>query len=624
MNSINEANQEKQVGALEVLKEQATSLPHHPGVYIMRDEAKQVIYVGKAKDLRARVKTYFLGGDGRAQIEFLLRRIATLETIVTESENQAFVLERDLIAKYKPRYNIRLKDDKAYLSIRIDKSQPWPRLELVRKVENDGARYFGPYTFSYELRSLLDIVKRVVPLRTCTDTVFYNRQRPCLEYQIKRCAGPCCLPVERHQYMDWIKQAISILEGKTGTLIKELTKEMEAAANDLDFENAALLRDRIAILESAKLGQSCISSGGEDRDCFNIYREEGLLALSVLRVRFGHVSDNVNYGFSQVGVSNEEIIESAIEQFYDSGRDIPEEIIVPQELSNASILEEALSKKRGLVCHINVPQKGIKQRLLGLAELNARQYFEGKFNAESRNVEISRQMARLFGLKQVPRRVECIDISNLQGSDIVGAIVVFYDGEPDKRSYRKYTISFQDKPDDFAAMHEVVARRLKRGAETGDLPDLIIIDGGPGQLAKAVAARDELGINLEIISLAKERVSFRGKKGTAGSPVKPERVYLERPGDPIVLEPTDTVTHFMQRIRDEAHRFVITFHRQKRGKRVLSSVLDNISGLGPERRLRLFKAFGSIAKIREASSEEIAKAGRMPQSIAEKVKAAVC
>ncbi|MCB0337110.1 MAG: excinuclease ABC subunit C, partial [Bdellovibrionales bacterium] len=298
------------------LKAKVADFPTLPGVYLMRDREGDVIYVGKAKSLRTRVKSYFAGGDGRFQIEFLLRRIHDIENIVTDSEEQAFILERDLITKYKPRYNIRLKDDKAFLSIRIDEDDPWPRLELVRRVESDGARYFGPYTYSYELKTVMDVIKKVVPLRTCSNTVFFNRQRPCLEYQIKRCAGPCCLEVDADDYRRWVKQAISILEGKTAPIVKQLTTIMERASDELRFEDAALYRDRIQILENFSEGLKFVSTGGENRDVFALYREEGLATLSVLQVRNGRISGNSNYSFSNVAVSSEEVLESALEQYY--------------------------------------------------------------------------------------------------------------------------------------------------------------------------------------------------------------------------------------------------------------------------------------------------------------------
>ncbi|MCB0311512.1 MAG: excinuclease ABC subunit UvrC, partial [Bdellovibrionales bacterium] len=537
------------------LRKEVTNFPKLPGVYLMRDAGKQVIYVGKAKDLRSRVKSYFAGGDGRSQIEFLLKRIETIEFVVTENEDQAFVLERDLINRHKPRYNIRLKDDKAFLSVRLDENAEWPRLELVRRVEADGARYFGPFSFSYELRNLLEIVKRVVPLRTCSNTVFYNRQRPCLEYQIKRCAGPCCLAVKPEDYRDWVKQAVSILEGKTTELERELKQQMERASEELRFEDAAVLRDRINTLQHFRSGRPITSNFSEDRDVFALYREERLATLAVLQVRLGRISNSLNFAFTDVTIPDSEVLQSALEQFYSGGREIPEEIIVPCEIPEKDFLRTRLEEQRQAKVDLVVPQRGIKFRLLGLANVNAKQHFIGRYDAETRYMEVAKALAVKCSLPQIPRRIECVDISNLQGSDIVGALVSFFDGVPDKSSYRRYKISLSSKPDDFASIYEVVQRRLRRGKQDGDLPDLIIIDGGAQQLAKALQARDVEDLRLDFIALAKSRLKPDTAQGK--SQRTPERIFVANQPDPIALAPDSELSHFLERIRDEAHRYVI-------------------------------------------------------------------
>jgi excinuclease ABC subunit C len=600
----------------ERLEAKVEALPQLPGVYLMRSDGQEVIYVGKAVNLRARVRSYLRGGDGRAQIEFLLRRLFDLEVIVTENENQAFILERDLIARYKPRYNIRLKDDRAYFSIRLDRRSPWPRLEVVRKIENDGAEYFGPYSSGYDMRNLLEVIKRTVPLRTCSNTVFYNRTRPCLEYQIKRCAGPCCLEVDADQYQDWISQAVAILEGKSDGVKRSLTVAMERAAEELRFEDAAELRDRIDALTSAKESAPFVTPGLESRDAFALFREEQLAAVAVLIVRSGRIIDSVQYTFEDIRIDDGDLIEAVISQFYEQGREIPDEILCSQEPSNSELLTHVLTTKAARSVTVIVPQRGLKARFMGLAELNAQQHFVATFNAEQRYQEIARALATRCSLKQIPRRIEVIDISNFQGSDIVGALVCFTDGEPDKSAYRKYKISQQGKPDDFASIHEVVSRRLRRGAAEGDLPDLLIIDGGPPQLRSAHAARDELGLSLEIISLAKERELKRAR--LPKKEIRPERLYTNPEGVAIELATDDPLTHFVARMRDEVHRFVITFHRKTRSKRVFRSQLDEIAGLGPEKRTRLLAHFGSTAAIARADIEEVARVGRMPKTLAEK------
>jgi excinuclease ABC subunit C len=583
----------------------------------MRDESRAVLYVGKAKVLRERLKTYFTGGDGRYQIEYLIKRVTGFETIVTQSEEQAFLLERDLITKYKPRYNIRLKDDKSYLSIRIDERAEWPRLELVRRPENDGATYYGPYAFSGELRNLLEVIKKVIPLRSCSDAVLYNRQRPCLEYQIKRCCAPCCEPVSQEEYRDLLKQAVAILEGKSAGTIKQLTQRMETAAEALRFEEAAAWRDRIDTLSNFQAGHSLVTFRGENRDVFGMVREGDQAAVCVLLVRHGRISESKPFILLDVQVSDEELIEGVVQQYYEGGREIPCEVIVPRELENGSLIEAGLSSKRGGKVSLVYPQRGSKARLLSMAELNAQHAFAGSRTQESEWDKVAEGLREVLALRQSPRRVECVDISNFQGSDTVGAIVVFFDGVADKSAYRRYNLSHQDTPNDFASMYEVVSRRLKRGAEENNLPDLLVIDGGAGQLSMALQARDDLKLGVEIVALAKMRTESEVQ--SAHVQRKPERLYVPGREEPILLEEGDRVTRFLSRIRDEVHRFVITFHRDKRAKRVFRTRLDDISGVSDEMRRRLLSHFKTVDAIEQSRAEDVAKIGRMPLRLAERV-----
>ena len=602
---------------IDLLRRQALNVCEEPGVYLMRDDQGTVIYVGKAKSLRARLKTYFTGGDGRYQIEFLLRRMVSFETIVTQTEEQAFLLERDLIGKYKPRYNILLKDDKAYYSIRIDERVEWPRLELVRRTPNDGATYFGPYAFGGELRNLLEVIRKVVPLRTCSDSVLYNRQRPCLEYQIKRCCAPCCIPVDSAEYREYIKQAIGILEGKTSGTIKQLNAKMESAAEGLRFEEAAAWRDRIEALQSFQSTHSLVSFRGENRDVFNFVREGGHVAVCVLLVRNGRIAESKPFVLEGVEVSDEDLVEGILQQFYEGGREIPQEVILPLELANSSVLEAGLSARAGSAVSVIFAQRGSKARLLSMAELNARHALQGSLTHESQWDVVGDALAKTLGLRQIPRRVECVDISNFQGSDTVGAIVAFFDGVADKSSYRKYNVTQLGMPNDFASMHEVVSRRLKRGAAEDSLPDLLVIDGGAGQLSMALQARDELGLSVEIVALAKMRTESEVQSTDIAR--KPERLYIPGHELPIMLDEGAPMTRFLARIRDEVHRFVITFHRAKRSKRVFNSKLDSVSGVTAEMKRRLLKHFKSNKGIAAATAEEVAKVGRMPGALAQRI-----
>ncbi len=598
------------------LRIQIKSLSKGPGVYLMKDNSGAVIYVGKALSLRDRVRSYFGSGDGRSQIEFLMRRVAELETIVTHTEEQALILESDLIKKFKPRYNIRLKDDKAYLSVRIDRENPWPRLELIRKVSEDGATYYGPFSSSTEIRELLNLIRSVIPLRTCTDVVMHNRQRPCLEYEIKRCLAPCCLAVDRVYYFRRLKQAERILQGRIDGVRSELQVEMEKCSESLNFEEAAVLRDKISFLEHYASADRVTSHKGEDRDVFAIYREGSLGVLVVLMVRGGRLSNSKSYPFEDISGFTEDLLESAIFQFYDSGNDVPGEILLPLDLDAAKPIAKYLSQKSGSAVEVFQPRKGVKYRLITLAELNAKQSFVERFKAEERAAELSAELMKRFNLKQAPRRIECVDISNLQGSNIVASLVSFFEGEPDKDRYRHYNLSVQGKPDDFKSINEVVERRLRGGMTRDDLPDLLVIDGGAGQLAAALAARDGLGIDLEIVALAKGRAERFGK---GARKEKLERVFLPGRDEPIELPKDDGLTHLLARIRDEAHRFAITFHRKKRSQRIFTSELDRISGVGGEKRQRLLKHFGTVSAIAKAEVDEIAKIGRMPISLAKKI-----
>lgn len=594
-------------------------LSHSAGVYIMKDHQGKVIYIGKAKNLKNRVSSYFRGGDGRSQIEYLMRRLHSIETILTETEEQALVLESDLIRKFKPRYNIKLKDDRAFLSVRIDYSQQWPRIELVRRTEEDGAKYIGPFTSGNELRNMLEVIKAALPLRTCSDTIFNNRQRPCLEYQIKRCPGPCCLDVNREEYLYTLKQAEQVLQGKIKNVVVDLRNQMEQASDDMRFEQAAVLRDRITFLEQVVVGKEYVTFGGEHRDVFGWYREGTLGVLAVLFVRDGRIVGNKYFAFEELGSFDQDIVESALIQFYHATREIPEEIILPLDLESVGTLQNYLSNRAGRKVEVVVPQKGVKRRLVGLAQLNARQSFIERFEAEARNSAVSREICRMFALKQVPRRIECVDISNFQGTDIVASVISFFDGQPDKGRYRKYKVSFEGKPNDFQAIYEIVGRHLRRcqqsdDMQSGGLPDLMIIDGGSVQLRMAIKARDELGLDIDMVGLAKERSSHGQTKSHV-----PERVFLQEAKEAINLVANDPVTILFQRIRDEAHRFAITFHRERRGKRSFASRLTDVPGIGPERAKRLLSHFGSVARITSSSLEDVARIGRMPKTLAAKL-----
>jgi excinuclease ABC subunit C len=601
-----------------VLESKLPLLPTTPGVYLFRDKAGDVIYVGKAKNLRARVRQYARGGDGRVQIRFLLAQLADVEVLITNSEKEALLLENTLIKQHWPRYNIRLKDDKSYWHIKVTTQDPWPRLFLTRHIVKDGNKYLGPFHASTAVQETLEVIRKTFPLRTCSDTVFRNRTRPCLEYQIKRCLGPCTLPVDPEEYRQQLKNALLLLEGKNSDLLAQLTTRMQTAAESLHFEEAALLRDQIrAITQTGEKQQVALPLGG-DQDIFGLYREGGAIEVQILFVRAGALVGNQEYSFDDNEFPEEEVLAELLSQFYQGDRFIPDEILLPVELEDAEVREELLRERKGKKVSILCPQRGDKVRMLEMARENAQQsYIEKRHSTEQKEKTLD-QLRRTLHLRNAPKRIECFDISNIQGNLAVGSMVVFDEAEPDKNRYRRFRIKTVEGADDFAMMYEVLTRRYRRALEEHDLPDLLMVDGGKGQLGVAVEVFRELNItDVDVIGLAKmrtERDPFAEEVTHSA-----ERVFLPGRMNPIVLRPNSTVLFLLQRIRDEAHRFAITYHRQLRAKERLSSPLDSVPGVGPGRRKLLLRHFGSIKRLQSATVEELRQVPGMTKTTAEAV-----
>ena len=601
-----------------VLESKLPLLPTTPGVYLFRDKAGDVIYVGKAKNLRARVRQYARGGDGRVQIRFLLAQLADVEVLITNSEKEALLLENTLIKQHWPRYNIRLKDDKSYWHIKVTTQDPWPRLFLTRHIVKDGNKYLGPFHASTAVQETLEVIRKTFPLRTCSDTVFRNRTRPCLEYQIKRCLGPCTLPVDPEEYRQQLKNALLLLEGKNSDLLAQLTTRMQTAAESLHFEEAALLRDQIrAITQTGEKQQVAMPLGG-DQDIFGLYREGGAIEVQILFVRAGALVGNQEYSFDDNEFPEEEVLAELLSQFYQGDRFIPDEILLPVELEDAEVREELLRECKGKKVSILCPQRGDKVRMLEMARENAQQsYIEKRHSTEQKEKTLD-QLRRTLHLRSAPKRIECFDISNIQGNLAVGSMVVFDEAEPDKNRYRRFRIKTVEGADDFAMMYEVLTRRYRRALEEHDLPDLLMVDGGKGQLGVAVEVFRELNItDVDLIGLAKmrtERDPFAEEVAHSA-----ERVFLPGRMNPIILRPNSTVLFLLQRIRDEAHRFAITYHRHLRAKERLSSPLDSVPGVGPGRRKLLLRHFGSIKRLQSATVEELCQVPGMTKTTAEAV-----
>ena len=602
-------------------EEKLASLPSRPGVYLMRDRSGKVIYVGKAKELKARVRSYFRGGDGRSQIEFLLRRVEDIETLVTGNEKEALILENNLIKQYRPRYNVLLKDDKSYVSIRVNVRHPWPRIIATQKIVKDGSRYFGPYSSALGVRETLDIVERHFLLRTCTEHNFKNRARPCLQYQIKRCVAPCVLPVDPKEYQENLQRALLFIEGKQQELLGALKEKMRERADALEFEAAAKIRDQIQAVERTVEKQRMVSHWGADQDIFGMYREGGFIEVQALFVRQGKLTGNQAYALEDLEFSDAEVMESLLTQFYQGDRFVPDEILVPMELEDREVREEYLGERKGKRVSIFCPQRGDKRHLLDMAAENARQSFFERHDQEKRREKMLLELQGKLRLKNYPQRIECFDISTIHGAHAVGSMVTFFNGEPDKKRYRHYrirSVSADSGGDDFAMMYEVLRRRFSRGAAEGDLPDLVVVDGGKGQLGMAVAAMRELGIEgVDLAALAKMRVQRSARSFEIQR--SEERLFLPGQSNPVVLRRNSNALFLLQRVRDEAHRFAITYHKKLRTRQTLYSALDRIPGIGGARKRALLRAFGSVKRIEEATVEELLKIPSMNEKVAQEI-----
>ncbi|HXQ24360.1 MAG TPA: excinuclease ABC subunit UvrC [Candidatus Acidoferrales bacterium] len=601
------------------LAEKLDAVQPRPGVYLLKDKHGKVIYVGKAKSLRTRVRTYFRGGDERSQVRFLMQRVADLETLVTSNDKEALILENNLIKQYKPRYNIRLKDDKSYVSVKVTVHDAWPRVLVTRKIVKDGSKYFGPYASAYSVRETLDTIRKVIPLRTCSDGVFRNRSRPCLEYQIKRCLGPCCLPVDAQVYQEHLREAMLLLEGKSQQLVRQLEGDMQRAADALRFEDAARLRDKIRAIERTQERQQVVSHWGDDQDVFGLYREGGFIEAQVLFVRQGKLTGNQAYSFADFEFPDEDVLAELLTHFYQGERYVPDEILVPVDLEDREVRAEYLSERKGKRVDIVRPQRGDKVRLLEMAAENACQSFRERQDAGRNRERMSEELQRQLQLRNAPKRIECFDISNIQGRMAVGSMVTFDEGEPDKNRYRRFRIKTVAGADDFRMMYEVLKRRFTRAKQEGSYPDLLVVDGGKGQLNVALEVLRELEISeVDAAGLAKMRVD---RDAYAPEVTRSEeRVFLPGRKNPVILKRNSNALFLLQRVRDEAHRFAITYHRQLRSKERLRSVLDGIPGVGSGRRKRLLRHFGSVRRIGEASVEDLAQVPGISRALADRIK----
>lgn len=599
------------------LKEKMTSAPRSPGVYIMRDAPGKVIYVGKANDLKSRIGSYFTGKDTRPMAPFLMARVNDIEFITTSTEKEALILENNLIKKHRPRYNVIFRDDKTYYHLSLDPTEKYPRLQLVRKRLNNAALYFGPYPSGLAARETLRFVLQVFPLRTCRNRDFQLRPRPCLEYQIGRCLAPCKGLIDEAAYRKLAESAVSFLQGRRRELVTDLKKQMEEAAHDLNYEEAARLRDRIGALEHALERQNVDWGGAEDQDVLGVHADGDTYQICILFVRGGKLLGSKSFTPVKTKADVGEIISSALQQYYD-GSNLPEEIILPRNLPDENVIAEWLTDKKAKKVRLTVPQRGAKKALLDMACANARELLVSDRKKEEQKTAAMQILQEKLSLTKLPRRMECYDISNISGKNAVGSMVVFQDGETDKSGYRRFRIKAMDEPDDYGMMREVLTRRF---TGSDPLPDLVVVDGGKGQLNVALSVLSELKIKLDVIGLAKEERAFLAAKNKLrGKAAKSEdRVYLPRRKDAVYLSSRPDALSLLQRVRDEAHRFAVSYHHKLKQKNDFSSILDTIPDVGLERRKMLLKHFGSLHQVQNASLSDLQNVPGIGKELAEKI-----
>ncbi len=644
------------------LLERLKAVPQRPGVYTFRNERGEVIYVGKAASLRNRMRSYF-GAPQSMELKTraLREHIADFEYVVTHTEQEALHLEATLVKRHQPFFNVRLKDDKHYPYLKVDLADEWPRIYITRRVEKDGGRYFGPFASASSVRTTLDITKKLFPWRSCTMTITGKEPRPCLEYYIHRCIAPCTAFCTKEEYDEVIHQTILFLEGRTDEVMRTLRRQMSDASEGLEFERAANIRDQITAIERVTERQTVASTKPTDEDVFGLARKDDEAMVQMLFVR-GTKMIGMDH-FALAGAKDEPdaaVLSSFIKQFYESSTYVPRRLLLPFDVQEAELLMAWLSERRGKPVELLTPQRGEKRQLVEMAQQNAKESLEqarARWLADSGKTEAAmEELQDALELPDPPRRIECYDISNIQGTSSVGSMVVFVDGKPRVTEYRRFRIKTVVGADDFASMAEVLRRRFRkasappevevakdptpspspkgggetaadpspgpsptRGGETqrtrserakaeawATLPDLLIVDGGRGQLNAALEVLREA--DLEPIVPA------------AGLAKRNEELYVNRLAEPIVLPRNSQALYLVQRIRDEAHRFAITYHRNVRAKRSIQSALDTIPGVGPKKKKALLKKFGSVKNIREAPVEDIASTVGFTRSLAERVK----
>jgi excinuclease ABC subunit C len=620
--------------APEHLQEKLDTLPTKPGVYLMKGANGSILYVGKAVNLRARVRSYFHASAGHSpKIDRLVASIADIDFIVTASELEALILESNLIKRHKPKYNVRLKDDKRYPYIKITWQEPFPRVLIVRRMERDGARYFGPFTAAWAVQQTLHTLRRVFPYLTCSRVITGHDERACLYLDIGLCLGPCIGAANKHEYRDMIDGLCRFLEGKADEIVTDLEARMQAASARWEFEQAAAYRDQLGAIQRVIERQKIVSAAMADQDVIAFARADGDACVQVFFIRHGRLIGREYFVLDGTAEeSDSEVVSSFVKQFYDDAAYVPPEILLPHEVDEALVIQDWLRSRRGHKVMLKVPRRGQKRGLVEMAAENAAEtlaHLRAQWLVdEGKQARALAELQENLNLEAPPNRIECFDISTTQGMATTGSMVVFVKGVPRKSDYRRFKIRSVEGTDDYASMREMLRRRFRRATEpdsasnlgpgvaSGDkktpwdlMPDLVIVDGGKGQLNVALEVLEEYGLadQLSAVGLAKQE----------------EELFMPGQSEPLRLPRTSEGLFLLQRIRDEAHRFAISYHRQLRGKQTIISQLDEIPGIGPRRRSALLKQFGSIEAIRAASVEELAAVPGMSRTAAEQVKASL-
>ena len=611
------------------LEAQVASFPAKPGVYLFKDAKGRVVYVGKADVLRDRVRNYF-GPSLDVRLVRMVERAERLEYVLTDSISEAFLLENNLIKQHRPRYNIRLKDDKSYPYVKVTLGEDFPRILRTRTLGDRTARYFGPFANAKSVDQSLDLLQKLFPYRTCKLTIVAGEDgrgrtvppsalpggRPCLLYHLKRCTAPCVGATTRDEYRATVEKSVLFLEGRYETLARDTKMEMQQASDALAFERAATLRDRLLAIERTLDRQEVHAYKGDDFDVHAAAVDEGDAVVQVFRVRDGTVVSRDHFSLEgSEGAGVPDVLTSFLRQHYTIAAALPPEIVVPVPIPDETEFEAFATERRGGPVRILVPQRGKKRHLAELAERNARDALEQervRWLADRGKTETAlRELADALGLEGPPKRIECYDVSHVQGTSVVSSMVVFEDGRPAKHAYRRFRAKITDRNDDFANMHDTLRRRFQRSASDGEgwpVPDLVMLDGGKGQLAAGQAALSDAGLlQIPIAALAKER----------------EELFVPSRPDPIALPRTSQGLYLVQRIRDEAHRFAVTYHQKVRGKRAVQSVLDDVDGVGPARKRALLRRFGSVRAMREAPVEDVAAVAGVGPALAERIKQAI-